>query len=249
MKRLKRHPETRGLLFKTTLVSAVLLLVAAGLFAWLAFFTDACGINEIVVSGNEYLTQQYILERSGVGSYRNLVTLPVGRMAENLEQDPWIREARIGRHLLHKVTINIDERRPLAVVDFSGTALLVDDRGFVIARTTLDDYGDLPRIHGGDASVPQIETKVTNRKVRDCIELIAGMPDGVTGALSLANPFDGRGFVFIARPGYHIVYGSIEESSKKGQVLEAIVKDIENNNRSVAYIDVTVPDSPVIKPN
>jgi hypothetical protein len=32
-------------------------------------------------------------------------------------------------------------------------------------------------------------------------------------------------------------------------VMEAIMLDIKNNHRKVAYLDLRVPDSPVIKPD
>jgi len=45
-----------------------------------------------------------------------------------------------------------------------------------------------------------------------------------------------------------VIYGHDTDSKKKNEMLEAIVADVKNNKRNIAYIDLRVPDSPVIKP-
>lgn len=225
----------------------LLFLIAVGVMIWLAFFTSVCGIDRVLVEGNGYLSDEYVRGKSGVESYRNLVTLPVGKIDENLESDPWIESAFVTRSLLHTVRLEIVERVPIAVVDFNGAAFLLDAEGYCIEKTSLDLYGELPRVHGGDASLPRVDSTVRDKRIRECISLLASMPAGVRAELALVNPFDGRGYVFISRIGYHIIYGPAEECDEKEEILEAIMVDIKNNNREVAYVDVSVPEAPVIK--
>lgn len=248
MKRLDRHPDSASYLTRVFLLLLLLALVAAGVTAWLAFFTDMCQVKEVKVHGNEHLTVEYIRDRSGVDLHKNLITLPVGRLDENLENDAWVKEAKIGRRLLHTVTIEVTEREPVAVVDFSGAGFLVDGEAHVITETAPGEFGELPRVHGGDASVPTVDSKISNKKIRECVDVMGAMPPSLRATLGLANPFDGRGYVFISRSGYHIIYGSATNCPRKDEILEAVVSEITSNNRQVAYIDLTVPDCPVIKP-
>ena len=248
LKKLERRSDWRGYAFKAMVPIGVLAVVVGAALAWLAFFTDVCSIKTVVVKGNEHLTVEYIRDRSGVDNHTNLVTLPVGRLDENLENDPWVKEANVGRHLLHSVRIEVVERKPIAMVDFSGAAFLVDDQAHVIAQGATEEFPDIPMVHGGDASVPTVDARVSNKKIRECIEVIGAMPQGLRATLAIANPYDGRGYVFISRGGYNIVYGPATECPRKDEILEAIVYDITSNKRGVAYVDVTVPDCPVIKP-
>jgi len=80
------------------------------------------------------------------------------------------------------------------------------------------------------------------------LEIMGSMPAGLKGSVVLANPFDGRGQVFASKDGFNIVYGHASDLAKKNEVLQAIVTDISNTGRKIAYVDVSVPDAPVIKP-
>lgn len=247
MKRLRRHPESRSVLLRILMLLAALAFVAVVTIACLALFTDLCRIRNVAVTGNRYLKPDYVRKLSGVDAYRNLVTLPVDRIEKNLEQDPWIERARVGRRLLHTVTIELTERKPLALINCSGACFLVDAGGYVIGKASASEFSFIPHIHGGDISVPRISGKVTDGKIRGCIGILAGMHGSLRDSLGIANPFDGRGNVFVARNGLQIVYGEDENTSKKNEMLEVVLIDIENNNRKVSYVDVRIPDSPVVR--
>jgi cell division protein FtsQ len=257
LKRLKRFPDSRRELHlpdpRRFLKRALIIIVAvavlgAGLAASLAFFTGACQIRRVNFTGNKYLTPDYLKQISGIESYSNLVTLPVGKVARNLETNPWVRGVQVQRHLLHTVNIHIAEREPVAVLDCGGAGFLVDGDGFAIAQVPNDQFKELPRVHGGVAKAPNIGAKVTDAKILACLRVIKSMPQSVRGLLLLGNPFDGRGPVFITSLGFNIVYGAAQDFASKNEELEAIIVDVKNNKRKIAYIDLRVPDSPVIKP-
>lgn len=249
LKRLKRHPETRSTFSKiVVLVSLVLLLAGVTVFT-LVFYTDLCSIKNVVVKGCNNLDASFVRRESCIDSYKNLITLPVGTIESNLKQDPWIEDVNISRKLLNTVNIEVRERRPIAVIDFDGAGFLVDDHGYVIKKVDLTEYESLTRIHGGDTSIPVVGCVVSNRKIKDCITAMGKMPDELRESIALANPFDGRGQVFVCRGGFQVIYGRASENAKKNEVMEAIMLDIKSNGRRVAYIDLRVPDSPVIMPD
>ncbi len=258
MKRLKRNPDSRRLSARriswrgarnALLWLITLEVVAAGGMLALAMFTGVCEISEVRVEGNHFLSTEEVRRLSGVEAYTNLVTLPVGKLAKNLEANSWVTDARIERHLLHTVTIRVTERRPLAMLYCGGPTFLVDGSGYVIAGAIEDQLPGLPRIYGGDMKPPEPGTVLDEPKVREGLEVMASMPADMRGLLQLCNPFDGRGQVFATRDGFNIVYGSAEQAGLKNEILKAILVDMSNSGRSIAYVDVRVPDAPVIKPN
>ena len=249
LKRLKRHPETRSTFTKILVLASLVLLVAGATVFVLAFYTDTCRIKNVVVKGSKNLDAYYVRLESGVDSYKNLITLPVGRIKSNLKQDPWIEDVKISRKLLHTVQIEIRERQPIAVIDFGGVGFLADNHGFVIKKVDLAEYESLALINGGDTTIPIVGCEVGNGKIKECIAAMGKMPLELRESITLANPFDGRGLVFVCRLGFQIIYGTASDAAKKNEVMEAIMLDIKGNHRNVAYLDLRVPDSPVIKPD
>lgn len=233
----------------TSLIAAITALGVAALIVCLALFTGICNIRKVNITGNKFLSAEYLRQLSGVDSHKNLVTLPVGRIARNLESNPWVRRVRVRRRLLNTVDIEVTERVPVAVLDYSGTGFLVDSNGFVTARTPLDQFAELPRVHGGTTAAPPVIGEVLkDKKMLECVKVIGRMPAPVQAVLALGNPFDGRGQVFITRLGFQVVYGHETDARKKNEVLQVIIADVASNKRNIAYIDVRVPDSPVIRP-
>ncbi len=256
-KRLKSEGEPGGytgfagffrhLRFALWIALAVVVL-AAGTVVCLALFTGTCRIQAVNFSGNRHLGADYLRSLSGISGYRNLVTLPVGRIEKNLESNPWIRQAKVQRHLLHTVNVKVEERRPLGVLDCSGTGFLVSSDGTVVEKIPLEQFPELPRVHGGALRPPTVGEKISDGKVNECLGVMRGMPESVRAILALGNPFDGRGPVFISRLGFNVVYGPNTEAKLKNTVLEAILADVKNNRRKISYIDLRVPEAPVIKP-
>jgi cell division protein FtsQ len=244
----KVHLETRRRIARALAAVLVLAMVAAGLLVWLAFYTNVCAIERVKVTGSKNLTPEYVRRISGVAAYKNLLTLPVERLAANLERDPWIKKVKVGRHLLHTVTIEIEERPPLAVLDYGGAGFLVDGTGFVIAAAAADQFASLPRVYCAELPPPKLAEKIKDKAVMGALEIMGSMPARLRGSLVLANPFDGRGQVFASKDGFNIVYGDASGQASKNEVLQAILIDISNTGRKISYVDVSVPDAPVIKP-
>jgi cell division protein FtsQ len=249
LKRLRRHPETRSAFAKVLLLVSLLFLATGATVFVLAFYTDSCSVSNVVVKGNINLDAAFVRRESDVDSYKNLITLPVERIENNLRQDPWIEDVKIGRRLLHTVNIEIRERQPMAVLDFDGAGFLVDDHGYVIKKIDLTEYESLARIHGGDASIPMVGCEVPNGKIKECIDTMGRMSAELRRLITFANPFDGRGQVFDCRLGFQIIYGKASDTDKKNEVMEAIMLDIQSKHRKISYLDLRVPDSPVIEPD
>ncbi len=247
-RRLSPGPGARRLFRRLLALAAALLVIACGVLGWLVFFTGLFKVQKVNVTGNSRLSAEYVRQLSLVDSYKNMITLPVESIARNLEQDPWISEARIERHLPGTVNIEVVERAPMVMLDYGGTGFIADRTGYIISGSTLDQYPELPRVFCGEVPPPKISDRPADARVRDCLKVVASMPAQTRGILLLGNPFDGRGQVFQTRLGFNIIFGDASDLAKKNDVLTAITTDVRNNGRRIAYVDVRVPDSPVIAP-
>lgn len=243
-----RLPRPWRLLKRTALAIGVLLVAVALIAAALVMFTGVTDIRDVKFSGNKYVPLDYLQQASGIANYKNLITLPVSRIATSLMKNPWVSKVRVKRKLLHDVDIAITERVPVAMIETAGTGYLVDATGMVMAGCPEDQLKEMPRIFGGEAGPPVIGEKVSDRKISECVKILGTMPASMRSLLAMANPFDGRGPVFICTLGFNVVYGNARDARRKNEVMEAIVTDVKNNRRKIEYIDIRVPDSPVIRP-
>lgn len=247
-RRINPGPGLRRLVRRLLVLALALAVAGVGTLAWLVFATDTFRVREVLVRGNVRLSPAYVRQLSLVDSYRSIVTLPVGNIARNLERDPWIRKAKIGRRLPGTVEIEVVERVPMVMLDYGGTGFIADETGYIISAGALDQHPELPRVFCGEVPPPSISERPEEPLVVDCLEVIASMSQETRSILLLGNPFDGRGQVFQTRLGFNIVYGDASGLAKKNEVLEAITTDVRDNGRRVSYIDVRLPDSPVIAP-
>lgn len=249
MRRLKRHPESRNRPLRLVLSIGILAVLVGMLVLCLLLFTGICSIEEIEISGNSLLSEDEVLAACGVEVGGNLFTLSTSGIKERLEKSPWIKEAQVDKDYFNTVSIKVTERMPLAMINRDGRGYLVDSEGYVITEAPLEEYPDVVHIHGGDLErPPEVERLVVDDGLSYCVEALNSMPEDIRTRMAIANPFDERGQVFVMRSGTTVMYGCSGEHEKKNEILFAVLTDIEDNGRVVEYVDVRVPDSPVIKP-
>lgn len=89
-----------------------LLIVTFGLFFGVYWYLKF-PITNLVVEGNNYLNDDYILNLSGLIDYPSFWLTRMGKAEKNLEKSDYIVEAKIKRKWYHKVVIEIKENRAL----------------------------------------------------------------------------------------------------------------------------------------
>src|SRR3546814_12245316 len=80
-----------------------------------------------------------------------ILAIDLEALQERVIALPWVRTARVERHLPDTLFIAITERRPLALWQRHRTLALVDEDGVVITDRRLGRFGTLPIVNGGRA--------------------------------------------------------------------------------------------------
>jgi cell division protein FtsQ len=101
------------------------------------------GVRTVTVRGNEHLSAEQVLRRSGLTEGLNAVWMDEAAVEEELEEDPWVQQASVMVDLPWTVHVSVVEREPIAIVQTpTGSALVAGD-GTVLGpvrrprRTTL----------------------------------------------------------------------------------------------------------------
>lgn len=111
------------------------------------------GINQVTVSGNRYQADSEIYAALGLDQAGSLLAYDVAAARQRIEALPWVRTATIARLLPDRLSITIEERRPMAIWAHGGRTALVDRTGRVLAHLTAPYPIALPRMAGAGAPV------------------------------------------------------------------------------------------------
>ena len=167
--RYKAGGESRGGLsglksFSMGLVSVSLglsffLCLSLGLLAgyrWLtnnAFFT----LNEIVVSGNERLNYNQVLESAGINLGMNTLGLNIGQAESGLSANPWVEKAAVKRILPNRVQITVTEKIPRFWIRTGEEIQYADARARVISKLEPDLFEALPVVDPGERAADGLD--------------------------------------------------------------------------------------------
>ena len=98
------------------------------------------------------MTGDEISALSGVELGTNLYSLNLGKVEDKLENDPRIGCAVVRRRFPDTVIIEVEEVRPVALVNIEGSLYKVDGKGTIIAPLN-GQYEDLPYMYGFETGV------------------------------------------------------------------------------------------------
>jgi cell division protein FtsQ len=104
-------------------------------------------VQRVDVMGNRHLSQAEVIEAAEVEKGANLLTIDLGAIAERLKRSPWIRSASVYRRFPGQLAIEIQERRPTAVLA-AEKLYYVDSQGEAFTRLLPGDSVHYPLLVG-----------------------------------------------------------------------------------------------------
>jgi cell division septal protein FtsQ len=214
-KRLAERGVSRALVLRAVTVG---LAVASAVWAspWIVTAVHDhpyFAVREVVVGTGRRLAASEVRQLAGIGPGTSIWDVDPRAMEERLVQHPWIRTARVRRHLPHRVVIQIREERPLAIVatdDHDRALYYVGAHGRLFARVGDGDALDFPYLTGlGEADLVG-RTGFGPRAVRralNLLRLVERRPAGL-GAVSEVHVDHRRGLTLLPnRPAVPIELG------------------------------------------
>ena len=100
-------------------------------------------VNEIVVAGGRFRSDDQITDAAGIKRGTNIFSLDLEVAKDKLLQDPWIHEAQLARRLPGTVYVDVKEREAAAIVALGDSYLVARD-GEIFKRLEVGDPSDLP---------------------------------------------------------------------------------------------------------
>ena len=114
-----------------TLMMTIVLLCALGVLIVLAC-SQVFVVRDVMVVGNRNLLKEEVVTQSGVKLGDNLLSITAGQLKKNLEGNRYIEYKNHSFDYRGRLTIRINERLGMAVVNVLGLYYVLDDSGMVL---------------------------------------------------------------------------------------------------------------------
>ncbi|MCQ4637191.1 FtsQ-type POTRA domain-containing protein [Anaerovorax odorimutans] len=127
----KKPPKKRKRKKKRYVLKVLLLiLICVGLYFFL--HSSVFNIKTINTSESSHFTAQQIQEMAGLKKGMNLFEFKGGKCEDKLEENPYVQEARVKRKLPGTVSIELTERKEMAILAKDSQFVVIDGEGIVL---------------------------------------------------------------------------------------------------------------------
>ncbi len=248
-------PERKGriasIALNALLVLAALAIVAGFTFGgrslagWLRT-SDSFSMRIVKVSGNEKLLEEEVLAQAGIEPKMSMFDLDEHEATSNLVSHPWIREAKVTKHMPDRVIVEIVERELAALVWAEGL-WRVDVDGTVFEKHPAGEPVDKVIITGIDNSWIEGDEEKLRSELCKIIQIIDEYERmGLTrlAPVSTVHREHGGGIVlYIGEEAREIRLGQ-GHMLKKLKRLRAVLRELDGQKRSWDYIMVDSKNFP-----
>lgn len=134
----------------SALSSAIFIILASYICLFSYDFLIHCDhfrITDIYITGNDRISSQEIKDMAQVHTGKNVLSLNMAKIRKHLVASPWIVDAEVSRELPDKMHIDIQENKPLAVLDL-GRKFLINRNGEIFKEWRPEDSVSLPLVTG-----------------------------------------------------------------------------------------------------
>jgi cell division protein FtsQ len=129
------------------LVGSISLAIAWGAHRY-ALTTPRFAVRDIDVRGNRHHSGEELSRIAGLERGKNLFSVDTAEAERRLLENPWVRQARVGRTLPSTLRIDVSERQAVAATTLEDALYLVTPEGEPFKAIEAGDPADLPVITG-----------------------------------------------------------------------------------------------------
>ncbi|HEV8421449.1 MAG TPA: FtsQ-type POTRA domain-containing protein, partial [Actinomycetota bacterium] len=217
-------------------------IAAAG---WWATNTPLFDLRTLTVSGNRHLSDAAVARLAGLSSSTNVMWLRTDALAERIERDPWVLRASVSRTLPATVTVSIEERSAVAIVESGRVLLFVSGDGVVLGRARAGASARLPAI-----ALPGAPMAMGTRIARAPAVLVVArsLPAGIRAGVERIIQVAPDSLILILRNGARVLYGDDSEADAKGRALSSLLAWARERGIRADSIDLRSPAAPALLP-
>ena len=242
--RLKRRSGViRGEIFRTLAIIGVAGLLAIFMvYAYnFAMCADYFRLKNTVVRGCDRVSKEKVVERAEISSVMNILTANLEKMARGIEEDPWIKEASVGREFPDRLVIKVVERDAAALLKKGKDLYIVDRDGDVFKKYEVRDTVDIPVFSGFYKDESLNENLLENAfEFLDCLSKRGNFPR----RWNVSEIYVDDVYDFSVFTDNHLFlnlgFGEYEKKSKR---LKRVVADLAQRGLDKTFLSIDLVDS------
>lgn len=232
-----------------SLFSAVMIIVGGFFVIQLLMASDLFKIDQISVKGNHRLTNSSIVALSDIQAGVNTFGLDLGLIGRKIEENPWVQQARVERIFPRQVTVEVQERTPVAIVNL-GYLYYLDDKGEVFKVLDASDKLDFPMITGFDYDRAKGHDEIYVEKFKQIVSLLEDLETrsqfNLNQVSEIHHDTDG-GLVLYTLSGCVEIKLGRDDFIKKIDRLERVYAQLQPKLKILDYIDLNVKEKVIVR--
>lgn len=237
---------------RRVLLLGLLLVCLAGAAVWANLWKGDLRVSSIVVRGNSIVSEREILALAAIRRETKLFDVDLFAARARIEQNPFIRSVSVNRDVPYRITIDVEEREPVAAVAGEGL-LYLDAAGFLLPHTLSAHIFDIPLLTGETRRGELRPGRpVGDADIRSALALLATarrFDEALYRRISEVHlDGDGEMTLYTAEAGVPVRFGSGEVTAKLAK-FDAFWHTYVDHRGAAAleYIDLRFEDQVVVR--
>ncbi|GAB6100376.1 FtsQ-type POTRA domain-containing protein [Halanaerocella petrolearia] len=229
---------------KQVILICIALLVVLGVVH--IIYSNYFQITEIKITGNQLLTDNYLLNFSKLQQETNIFEIDSKKIKKKLLKLPQLKSVTIKRDLPNKLVISVQERRPIAIIPFQSSYQVVDTEGWILEVTNSLSSWKLPLITGVNIDSQAKKIKLTGMKSQ-AVNYLSKLSKNVLAGISELHIDSQQRINLFLRQGGKVKLGTNFNIEQKAEVFTSIYQDIKTKNLKVDYVDLRYKKNSFLK--
>jgi len=166
----------QGIVKKAIRVAFQLLLLSFFLFVghwvYVHLLSDSYfRVREVEVEGGRKIPKETLLSLTAMEGMPNLFSVKLKEVVKRLESHPWIEQVRVRKVFPHKIVIQVEERKPMAIIQLE-ELYYIDTRGEIFTPVGDRDEYNYPYVTGLTRRVFEKDPVEAKRLINKALELL-----------------------------------------------------------------------------
>lgn len=213
------------------------------------FGSNFFNIKEVIIKGNNGLSEDEIFFNSGIKLGENIFKLDLKKTINSLKQEPRIKEIEIKRVIPNKIIISLTEREAAAIVHIGEEYFFSTKEGMVLSKIDRpEEEFALPLLSGLEISKIKIGEIIDRPEFRTALESINSAEVILPKKFCRVEILSPDDFMICNKDNTLKVRANRSEVIiQKENLLREALEKIEREKLLVEYVDIRFKDSLVIK--
>ena len=253
VKKERTKPKNLKKLIQWYAVWSALTLIVVSILAGFILSLPVWRVRAVQVRGINYLSEAKIVNTARIPQGENIFLIDLDKTKKQYSNIIQIKDVTVKWKLPCTIVIEVKERTPFAIAVIGGVASLIDDEGYIIAKQSLTSS-----VYRSDIAKFPLVRGISKKSLDGGIRLNSGDRSFVTSALRMLSKFIDLGTIQIEAGNREdiIIYiedimkvkiGDPRDMERKILIVKAMLGSVKGKWTKVDYLDVRVPDNPVIK--